>query len=192
MQQTRLSERPLNFAFHPIRMMRQVPARASGTRLVPYMCGFTLLELLVTLAVAAILVTVAVPSFRSFVQSSRATTHTNDLVTALNLGRSEATRRGRPIIVCSSTDGTTCSGATDWRTGWVVLVPGNELVRTWDTRDGGAGVVTADVDRVTFRPRGSAAAAGNFQIRVPGCSGDAGRDVEVNVAGRVATTRVAC
>jgi type IV fimbrial biogenesis protein FimT len=154
--------------------------------------GFTLLELLVTLAVATILVTVAVPSFRSFVQNSRATTHTNELVTALNLGRSEAIRRGRPVTVCSSSDGATCSGATDWSDGWVVLAPGNAVVRTWDEREGGAGVVTAEVDRIDFEPRGSAGAGGTFEIRLPGCSGDLGRDVDVNVAGRVSTTRVTC
>lgn len=154
--------------------------------------GFTLLELLVTLTVAAVLLTVAVPSFRSFTQNSRATAHTNELVTALTLGRNEATRRGRPINVCSSTDGATCSGATDWSDGWIVLAPGNEVVRTWDEREGGANVVTADVDKITFEPRGSTDPPGTFTIRVPGCTGDTGRVVDVNAAGRVATTRDAC
>ncbi len=53
--------------------------------------GFTLFELIVTIAVAAIIVSVGIPGFTSFVQNNRAVTHTNDLVTALNLARSEAT-----------------------------------------------------------------------------------------------------
>ncbi|MCH6550161.1 MAG: prepilin-type N-terminal cleavage/methylation domain-containing protein, partial [Proteobacteria bacterium] len=56
--------------------------------------GFTLFELMITLAVAALILSLGVPGFRNFIQNNRATTHTNDLVTALNLGRSEATRRG--------------------------------------------------------------------------------------------------
>ncbi len=82
--------------------------------------GFTLFELMVTLAVAALILSLGVPGFRSFIQNNRATTHTNDLVTALNLGRSEATRRGASVLLCSSSDGATCSGSNDWSSGWIV------------------------------------------------------------------------
>ncbi|MEX2496946.1 MAG: GspH/FimT family pseudopilin [Woeseia sp.] len=154
--------------------------------------GFTLLELMVTVAIAAIILSFGVPGFVSFVQNNRAATHTNDLVTALNLGRSEATRRGSPVLLCSSTDGTTCSGSGDWSTGWVVRSAGGNLLRSWPERSGGAGVISGNVSQVQFQPRGSIAGGALLEVRLPDCSGQQGRDVAVNVAGRISVSRVGC
>ena len=156
--------------------------------------GFTLFELMVTLAVAALILSLGVPGFRSFIQNNRATTHTNDLVTALNLGRSEATRRGVTILLCSSSDGATCSGSNDWSSGWIVRRSAGAVLRTWPERSGGAGVLTANVSQIQFQARGSLAGGTVplLQIRLPDCSGDQGRDVSVNMAGRIAVTRVTC
>ncbi|MGH8194795.1 MAG: GspH/FimT family pseudopilin [Woeseiaceae bacterium] len=154
--------------------------------------GFTLFELMITIAVAAIIISFGVPGFQSFIQNNRAATHTNDLVTALNLGRSEATRRGAAVMVCSSTDASTCNGDNDWSTGWVVRTT-TDLLRVWPERSGGAGVLKANVDEVRFMARGSVAGtAPDFEIRLPDCTGDQGRDVSVNAAGRVSADRVAC
>ena len=153
--------------------------------------GFTLLELMVTVSCAAVLLVVGVPSFVSFVQNNRATTDTNELVTALNLGRSAATQRGGVVSVCSSSNGTTCSNDVDWSSGWVVLGAGNELIRAWPARTE-AGVLVGNSGTVQFQPRGSAAATGLFQVRIPHCTGLQGRDIRVNVAGRVAVTRATC
>ena len=56
--------------------------------------GFTLVELMITLAIAGILVAVGIPSFNSTISSNRLTSYANELVTALNLARSEAVKRG--------------------------------------------------------------------------------------------------
>ncbi len=156
--------------------------------------GFTLFELMVTLAVAALILSLGVPGFRNFIQNNRATTHTNDLVTALNLGRSEATRRGASVLLCSSSDGATCSGSNDWSSGWIVRRSAGAVVRTWPERSGGDGVLTANVSQIQFQGRGSLAGGTVplLQIRLPDCSGDQGRDVSVNMAGRIAVTRVTC
>lgn len=156
--------------------------------------GFTLYELMITLAVGAVIVSFGVPGFSSMVQNNRAVTHSNDLITALNLGRSEATRRGVAIQVCSSTNGATCSGSTDWSTGWIVRRPGGDVLRTWPERSGGAGVLTANVSQFQFQGRGALASAPLpvLQVRLPDCSGDQGRDISVNLAGRISVVRVAC
>lgn len=156
--------------------------------------GFTLFELIITMAVAGIILSFGIPGFMSFIQNNRATTHTNDLVTALNLGRSEATRRAAPITVCSSADGASCSGSNDWSTGWVVRSDAGDVLRTWPERSGGAGVMTGNVSQVRFLARGSLAggAAPLLQVRLPDCAGDQGRDVAVNVAGRISVDRVGC
>lgn len=156
--------------------------------------GFTLMELMFTIAVAAIVLTIGVPGFMGFIDNNRTVTHTNDLVTALNLGRSEATRRGLPIVVCSSDDGAACSASTDWSEGFVVRTGAGEVLRTWPKRSGGAGVITGNVPQVQFLARGSVAGtAPEFEIRLDKCAGELqGRDVAVNGAGRISVIRVAC
>jgi type IV fimbrial biogenesis protein FimT len=155
--------------------------------------GFTLFELIVTVALAAIILSIGVPGFTSFIQNNRAATHSNDIVTALNLARNEATRRGAPVIVCSSADGASCSGSTDWTTGWVVRSFGGQLLRSWPARSGGAGVLTANVSLIQFQARGSLAGiAPQLAVRLPDCTGKQGRNVSVNVAGRISVTRVDC
>ncbi|WP_018233041.1 GspH/FimT family pseudopilin [Thioalkalivibrio thiocyanodenitrificans] len=93
--------------------------------------GFTLIDLMVTLAVAAILVTVAVPGLTGLVAEQRVITTTNRFVTALHLTRSEAVRRGTRVTLCASTDGQTCSSPDDFSGGWLVRegpAPGGSLV----------------------------------------------------------------
>ena len=154
--------------------------------------GFTLLELMFTITVAAIILSFGVPGFLSFIDNNRAVTHTNDLVTALNLARSEATRRSTRVLLCSSADGSTCSGSDDWSTGWVARTQGGELLRSWPERSGGAGVLEGDVSQVEFLARGSAAAGTVLRVRLPECTGSQGRDVAINGAGRISVTRVDC
>gem|GEM_PF-640158 len=81
--------------------------------------GFTLIELIVTILIVAILAAVAVPAFVSNTPSSDA----NALNASLQFARTAAVKQGQPIIVCPSTNGTSCSGATSWSSGWIVLAP---------------------------------------------------------------------
>lgn len=156
--------------------------------------GFTLYELIVTLAVASIIISFGVPGFQSYIQNSRSVTHTNDVVTALNFGRSEATRRGLPIDVCASADAATCSGSTDWSSGWIVRTPAGEVLRTWPARSGGAAVLIGNVSTIQFQARGSLAGgvAPQLVLQLPHCTGTGRRNITVNGAGRIAANRVAC
>jgi len=83
--------------------------------------GFTLIELMMTLAIAGILVTMAVPSFSEVIKNNRLITQENDFVTTLNLARSEAIRRSDRITVCKSSNQVSCSGAGGWEQGWIVF-----------------------------------------------------------------------
>lgn len=83
--------------------------------------GFTLVELVTTLAVAGILISLAVPSFSEVIRNNRLVTQTNDFVTAVNLARSEAIRRSSRVTVCKSSDQVSCAGAGDWDQGWIVF-----------------------------------------------------------------------
>ena len=67
--------------------------------------GLTMLELMITLAVATILIASAAPSFRESIQNTRLVTQVNELQTALSLARSEAVKRNENVTVCASSDG---------------------------------------------------------------------------------------
>jgi type IV fimbrial biogenesis protein FimT len=86
--------------------------------------GFTLVELLITVLVLSILLALAVPSFRSFMQNDTQWVLQNSLVLALNAARSEAIKQDSigGVQVCASSDGATCNGA-NWGQGWIVLNP---------------------------------------------------------------------
>ncbi|KGK59470.1 MULTISPECIES: GspH/FimT family pseudopilin [Xanthomonas] len=85
--------------------------------------GFTLVELLVTIAVVAVLAAIALPSFRGVIRSNQAATTANELVASLALARSEAIRSTRGGGICPSSDGTTCGG--QWSSGWIAWSDAN-------------------------------------------------------------------
>lgn len=83
--------------------------------------GLTLIEIMVTLAVLAIVLTVAIPSFSSLVIGNRLTAQANELLAGLSLARAEAIKQNRNMIFCHSADGLTCTAApaAGWQ-GWLV------------------------------------------------------------------------
>lgn len=86
--------------------------------------GFTLLELLVTIAIGVLVIGWAVPSFFHLVRDARRTASVNDFVTAVHFARSEAIKRARRIVLCRSGDGQRCERGeeTGWEAGWFVFV----------------------------------------------------------------------
>lgn len=93
---------------------------------------------MVTVAIVAILAAIAFPSFEATMRSNRVATTTNELIASFALARSEALRSPGGARVCTSTNGTTCTG-TAWEQGWIV----------WIDIDGSGGAPnTAAGDRV--------------------------------------------
>jgi type IV fimbrial biogenesis protein FimT len=88
-------------------------------------CGFTLMEFLVTIAVVALLAAVVVPSIKSLIQGERATGFSNTLLAGIWLARSEAVKRNVRVVMCKSTDGATCTTNGIWSAGWLVFVDEN-------------------------------------------------------------------
>lgn len=97
--------------------------------------GFSLIELMITIAVLAILLTIGLPSFQSSLRSNRVATASNELMASLNLARTEALRNPNGAAICASADGESCSN--DWNAGWIV----------WIDEDGD-GTPEGDKDRV--------------------------------------------
>lgn len=86
--------------------------------------GFTLIELVIVVAIAAILLGMAVPSMARMMDSNRRAAAVNSLISDMQLARSAAASHGSEVVVCHSTNGKSCSnqGRPDWASGWIVFV----------------------------------------------------------------------
>ena len=160
--------------------------------------GFTLVELMVALSIAALLLMVAVPSFQTFVLNARRTTLANDLVLALAYAKSEAVKRGVQVTVCSRQDDTTCAGSITWDNGWLVFVdndddgvvdtPPEVVLQVYPPLPTGSTLRAASDQRVTFDPTGFTPGY-NDTFRLCDARGTTeGRRIVVSLQGRVTTS----
>lgn len=175
--------------------IKPIPARAQFR-------GLTMIELLVALAVLAILLAIGLPAMQETLRSNRVSALSNDVLAAAAYARSEAVRRVRDVTACPSPNSTaatsSCSGA-DWGLGWIVFVDANgdgqrqaaeALVRLAGPADGaqaiGSSAFVLRFDRLG-RTR-SLAAATTIDVRSTPCAagGPARRLLNVSVIGRVA------
>ncbi|MBW8811220.1 MAG: Tfp pilus assembly protein FimT/FimU [Lysobacter sp.] len=85
--------------------------------------GFTLLELIVAVTVAAIMLAMAVPSLVSTINRNRLSGTANELVASLQYARLEAIKRNASVEVCRSADQNTCSSGSGPWAAWIVVVP---------------------------------------------------------------------
>lgn len=84
--------------------------------------GFTILELIITIAIATTLIFAIMPGFTSYLANQHSATIATDLAASLRLARTNAITLGTNIQVCPSTDSKTCSGS-NWAGGWIVINP---------------------------------------------------------------------
>jgi type IV fimbrial biogenesis protein FimT len=146
--------------------------------------GFTLVELMVTLAIAAILMTMAVPSFSTMTKNSRLTTQTNQLVTALNLARSEAITR-RTTINVVATDAS--SASNEWGEGWNVVVNGGATLRVFQPLEGGSTLdSTNSLNTLQYLATGRANATDTLTL-CDDRTGETGRQITILTTGRITT-----
>ncbi len=82
--------------------------------------GFTLIELMVTIAIAVILTGLAAAPMSKMFASNRVQTEASSFVSDLMLARAEAVKRGQGVSLCASSNGTTCLGTNTWNSGWII------------------------------------------------------------------------
>ena len=97
-------------------------ARSLPQRTAP---GFTLVELLVTIAIAALLLAAAIPTLSGVAKSIRLSAASNTFVSGLYLARCEAIKRNGRVVLCKSADGVCCASTGGWEQGWMVFHDSN-------------------------------------------------------------------
>lgn len=97
--------------------------------------GYTLLELLITLSIIAILAAIAVPSFEGMMDNNKQSAALNKLLGELHFARSEAVKRSRQVVICPSINNNTCSAAQVWNSGWIMFVDNNRNNAHEDTEE---------------------------------------------------------
>lgn len=152
--------------------------------------GFTLIELMVTLAVAFILTLVAVPALQNFIRNDRDWTEANSLVMSLNAARSEAIKQDTAVSVCPTSNGTTCSKAAPWSQGWIVLssAPNSTPVMTVPALATGSSLTEGTGQTaVTFLSTGMVVSPAAFTLCDPRGASYA-RYVQVTLTGSIASS----
>lgn len=169
--------------------------------------GFTLIELMVTVALLAIGLALGTPYIRDAVMSVRMTGQANDFMADLALARSEAVKRNVRVALCTSTDGEECGGSS-WADGWIIFPdlngngtqdPTTEVALKFrDKLEGDNTVeVCGDVGSgpryLSYRPSGvSSAGLVNFVICDTRTTDLNGRSIDITNTGRANVTRVTC
>jgi type IV fimbrial biogenesis protein FimT len=159
-----------------------------------YQKGVSLIELMVTIGIVAVLAAVAVPSLSGFVDSVRLASTTTLLLADLNRARSEAIKRNRRVLVCvSNAGGTDCATTTAWAAGWLVCTDADSNGACDDSTatdpnplsarsaiSGGMLISTSTaVASVRFNPDGSFTGNQPFTLR----KGVGGTQKQINISG---------
>ena len=170
--------------------------RGQSTR---HMGGFTLVELMIVLVIAAVLLAIAAPGFRTLLERNRLQSASSNLFASLMLARSEALKRNQPVWVCKGATSCETSGTDgDWDVGWIVHMDPNypstfdpnNIIATRQPLKSGDTLRVYDVsagnysNTIDFRPDGSASAETRFIL----CNSDAdaatAREVRIGLTGR--------
>ena len=167
------------------------------------MAGFTLVEFMTILAIAAIFTTLAVPGYRNMIQNNKATSAANKLSASIQLARMKAVRRGVSVAVCPTANNnfTACGSSSQWSDGWIVYVDSDEdntidaLSERIKVSEGFSSDanVTSVSDAISYDGSGFLNSGGvSFSISTPGCTGNNARTLNVSASGRVSVVQAAC
>ena len=171
--------------------------------------GFTLVEVIITLVVVAIIMAVGIPGLSSMMANNQAIANSNDLITALSFSRNESVKRGTRISICAKSPTAqgnfTCgAGNNDWSNGWFAFVDSNgsaaadysptseNQLRSWPAPSGNF-TMTGPVS-VGFNSSGTIQgnAAIALTIKYSHCTGQQNRTIIIATTGHTSITKEPC
>lgn len=150
--------------------------------------GFTLVELVISIAVIGILAAIAAPNFQDALLSSRLRANANKLVSSIYLARGEAIKRNTVITLCASSNGTSCTGS--WENGWIIL-SGTTLISAQNSIPIGFRIIEASgLTSLSFQPMSIGTTQASLKIcRLTPSVGSQERVITVSATGRASSSK---
>lgn len=178
--------------------------------------GFTLIELMVTVAVAIIVLAIGIPMYDSMLANNRAVAQSNMFVTAMNVAKSEAISQNLPVAICANASATnttesslacSTSGGSDWSNGWFVFQDidrdgvrdtGETVLKLWQAMEIGTNIVT-NVDLIRYTSLGEKDGTATISFRMAQVdeggdlttTGTQARCIYINAIGQIRIEKVA-
>jgi type IV fimbrial biogenesis protein FimT len=112
--------------------------------------GFTLIELVITITIAAILIAIVVPSFNSIIESSKERATRDALISAIYTAREQAISKRVKVYLCPTSDGATCLETTSWGSQWLVYQEGEIMIHHTSKTD----LIYSNAEKITFTATG--------------------------------------
>lgn len=150
--------------------------------------GFTLVELVISIAVIGILAAIAAPNFQDALLSSRLRANANKLLSSIYLARGEAIKRNTVITLCASSNGTSCTGS--WENGWIIL-SGTTLISAQNSIPIGFRIIEANgLTSLSFQPMSIGTTQASLKIcRLTPSVGSQERVITVSATGRASSSK---
>lgn len=153
--------------------------------------GFTMIELMIVVSLIAIVAAIAVPSMSGIIKSHQLTTQANAFITAMQLARSEAIKRGTAINI-TATDGSVSTN--EWGQGWSVATTGGTVLQSFAALPA-SHTLNSTADRTAYQYLSTGMLAASNADSLQLCddrTGESGRQISILQTGRISVANFTC